>query len=64
VSIDVAVHTDPDAGDASKKLVRLAETLATRLVGLGGTVTWENSYTGNPDVGSEWIRCVTVERKA
>ncbi|KAH3997556.1 hypothetical protein HBI13_109650 [Parastagonospora nodorum] len=64
VSIDVVVHTNPDLGDASTKFVRLAEMLATRLVGLGGTVTWKDSYTAYPDIGSEWIRCVTVERKA
>ncbi|KAH4037229.1 hypothetical protein HBI70_072450 [Parastagonospora nodorum] len=64
VSIDVVVHTNPDAGDATTKFVRLAEMLATRLVGLGGTVIWEDSYTAYPDIGSEWIRCVTVERKA
>ncbi|KAH4053520.1 hypothetical protein HBI25_052250 [Parastagonospora nodorum] len=64
VSIDVVVHTNPDGGDASTKFVRLAEMLATRLVGLGGTVTCEDSYTAYPDIGSQWIRCVTVERKA
>ncbi|KAH3948783.1 hypothetical protein HBI56_122460 [Parastagonospora nodorum] len=53
VSIDVVVHTNPDVGDASTKFVRLAEMLATRLVGLGGTVTWKDSYTAYPDIGSE-----------
>lgn len=65
-SIAVVVHTDPDAGDASTKLVRLAETLATRLVGPGGTPTWKNEYTNKSsktDDLSTWTRWVTVERK-
>lgn len=66
VSIAVVVHTDPDVGDVSTNLVRLAETLAKRLVGPGGTPAWKISYTNEfseTDGISYWTRCVTVERK-
>jgi len=53
-------HSYPSVGDVLVRLAKVAEACATKLVGKGGIVSWEDPHAGGLE---SWRKSITVERR-